>query len=151
MCPRTCSWSALIACLFPSFAFVLLWRHLARLDHLLMATDRLLRFEKKKKKKSQPTRRKAPYAGVIASRDDVCGFVCVICEQCLVPTCTASWFSIPAEEGGTREDSSTGVGLCVTPITYAPTFAVSMVTPCPLSVHTHIPPISVSSNFVVVI
>lgn len=67
----------------------------------------------------------------------MCGFVCVICEQCLVPTCTASWFSIPAEEGGTREDSSTGVGLCVTPITYAPTFAVSMVTPCPLSVHTH--------------
>lgn len=40
MCPRTCSWSALIACLFPSAAFVLLWRHLAWLDHLLMTTDR---------------------------------------------------------------------------------------------------------------
>lgn len=40
MCPRTCSWSALIACLFPSAAFVLLWRHLAWLDHLLMTADR---------------------------------------------------------------------------------------------------------------
>lgn len=29
-------------------------------------------------------------------------------------------------------------------------FAVSMVTPCPLSVHTHIPPVSVSSKLTVI-
>lgn len=76
------------------FCFALLWWRLARLDHLLMTADRHTSVwgrgggKKRKEKKQQPTWHTAPYAGVTASRDDLCGFVCVICEQCLV--CTRS-------------------------------------------------------------